>query len=163
MNAVQTLAVYLHDHLAGAGCALDLVESLKENYRGQELGEFAAQLQLEITADKEILHKLASEFGPTSDLMKDSAAWLAEKLSRFKLAHSESSGLGLFEALEFLELGIHGKCALWRALGSVADLFGGLDRVSFPDLIERAEKQEQSVEQHRLMAARKAFTPCSSC
>jgi hypothetical protein len=112
----NALATYMHDHLAGAAYALDLVGSIRDNYPGRDLREFAASLYAEIAADKEVLHTLAGHFGPTSDVLKDSVAWLAEWVSRFKLAHDDPTGLGLFEALEFLALGIHGKAALWRAL-----------------------------------------------
>ena len=77
-SSKQSLAIYLHDHLAGAAYALDLVGSMRDNFRGQELGEFAAMLFAEIAADKELLHSAASRLGPSSDILKDSIAWLTE-------------------------------------------------------------------------------------
>jgi hypothetical protein len=136
-QTTQPLAVYLHDHLAGAAYALDLVKSIRDNYRGQELGDFAATLHEEIAADKEVLHSIASQFGPDS--------------------HSDPTGLGLFEALEFLTLGIHGKAALWRVLSVVAERNGGFVTVNFKDLLERADEQERAVEKFRLIAGRNAF------
>src|SRR5215813_1085091 len=35
------LAAYLHDHLAGARYAIDLVEALRDHFREQPLGHFA--------------------------------------------------------------------------------------------------------------------------
>jgi hypothetical protein len=151
------LAIYLHDHLAGAKCALDLLESLRDTYRGQELGDAAQRLHGEISADKEVLHLLASQFGPTSDVLKDTAAWLAEKVSRVKLAHGDPTGLGLFEALEFLLLGIYGKAALWRTLIEVAHRYDGFADISLTRLLKRAEEQAQLVEKYRLSAARGTF------
>jgi hypothetical protein len=156
-SRTQPLAIYLHDHLAGAAYALDLVKSIRDNYRGQELGDFAATLYEEIAADKEVLHSLASQFGPASDVVKDSVAWLAEKVSRFKLAHGDPTGLGLFEALEFLTLGIHGKAALWRVLSALAEHDEGFVKVNFTNLVERADKQERAVERFRLIVARNTF------
>jgi hypothetical protein len=156
-QTTQPLAVYLHDHLAGAAYALDLVKSIRDNYRGQELGDFAATLHEEIAADKEVLHSIASQFGPDSDVLKDGVAWLAEKVSLFKLSHSDPTGLGLFEALEFLTLGIHGKAALWRVLSVVAERNGGFVTVNFKNLLERADEQERAVEKFRLIAGRNAF------
>lgn len=77
-SSKQSLAIYLHDHLAGAAYALDLVGSMRDNFRGRELGEFAAMLFAEIAADKEVLHSVASRLGPSSDILKDSIAWLTE-------------------------------------------------------------------------------------
>lgn len=152
----EPIAIYLHDHLAGATCAIDLVERIHKDYAEQDVGRFASSLKLEIAADKEILHKLASQFGPTSDLVKDSVAWLAEKASRLKLAHDET-GLGLFEALEFLALGIHGKASLWLSLSEVAGRYPGFQGTDFAALKTRAEEQHQAVEKYRLDAARKTF------
>ena len=95
----QPLAIDPPDHLAGATYAL--VEAFQKNYSGTNLGDFAARLQREIFADKQVLHEIAGEFGPASDPIKDTAAWLSEKVSRMKLSRSEPNGLGTFEALEF--------------------------------------------------------------
>ncbi len=160
-SSKQPLATYLHDHLAGAAYALDLVGSIRDNFKGQELGEFAATLFSEISADKAVLHALAGQIGPGSDL-KDSAAWLAEKVSRFKLAHDDPTGLGLFEALEFLALGIHGKAFLWRALSEARERHDELARIDFAKLLKRVEEQEQAVERFRLAAARNAFAHSGS-
>ena len=54
--------------------------------------------------------------------MKEWGAWLTEKVSRLKLKHGAADGLGTFEALEFLVIGIHGKRALWRAMAAVASM-----------------------------------------
>jgi hypothetical protein len=161
-SSKQSLAIYLHDHLAGAAYALDLVGSMRDNFRGQELGEFAAMLFAEIAADKEVLHSVASRLGPSSDILKDSVAWLTEKVSRFKIAHNDPTGLGLFELLEFLTLGIHGKAALWRALSEIREQHDELARIDFAKLLKRAEDQEQAVERFRLAAARNAFAHSDS-
>jgi hypothetical protein len=161
-SSKQPIAIYLHDHLAGAAYAVDLVGSMRDDFRGQEIGEFAAMLFAEIAADREVLHSLASRLGPSSDVLKDSVAWLTEKVSRFKLAHDDPTGLGLFEALEFLTLGIHGKAALWRALAEVEEQHDELARIDFAKLLKRAEEQEQAVEKSRLAAARNAFVHSGS-
>ena len=153
------LAIYLHDHLAGATWALDLLDRIRKNFADKDVGRFAARLREEIAADKETLHSLASQLGPTSDVLKDGVAWLSEKVSRIKLSHNDDgTGLGLFEALEFLALGIHGKLLLWIVLAEVADRYPGLDHADFDSLRDRAQKQEQAVERFRLIAAGEVFT-----
>jgi hypothetical protein len=153
------LAIYLHDHLAGAAYAVDLVETLSKNYLGTDLGAFAARLQREILADKQELHEIAGHFGQASDPIKDSAAWLSERVSRMKINHSDSYALGTFEALEFLRLGIHGKAALWQALTRIAPHYDALAQVDFRRLSERAQTQEDEVERFRLSLAAPAFVP----
>ncbi len=81
----EPLATYLSDHLGGAQHAVD------------------------------VLRKLADSLGAARAL-KEAAGWVGEKVSRLKLRQSaQPGGLGVFESLEFLEVGIAGK-GLWRAL-----------------------------------------------
>jgi hypothetical protein len=61
------IAIYLHDHLAGAAYALDLVEAPQENYQGAALGDFAAELRSAISADKDVLQGIA--FKPVTSLL----------------------------------------------------------------------------------------------
>jgi hypothetical protein len=108
------LATYLADHLAGSVHAIELLKALEEQRRGEPLGKFAAEMVIEIAADQAVLRRLADNIGTGSNRAKELTAWLGEKLSRFKLRHDTDDLLGTFEALEFLELGIYGKWALWR-------------------------------------------------
>ncbi|MGB7498216.1 MAG: hypothetical protein WBR26_24895 [Candidatus Acidiferrum sp.] len=151
------LISYLHDHLAGASYAIDLIESLRDHYNQEPLGQFAAQLHREITEDRDTLTAMAQRFGTGSSSLKDGAAWLSEKASKVKLQHSDPSGLGTFEALEFLQIGIYGKLALWRALSAISGGEVRLTGFDFDDLQSRAQKQIASVEQHRLAEALKIF------
>lgn len=151
------LATYIHDHLAGASYALDLVAALRDHFKSDPLGQFAATLHTEIAADKGILHRIAEQFGPTSDPLKDGAAWITEKVSKIKLSPSDPSGLGTFEALEFLAIGIHGKLLLWRALSEISREQSQLIGIDFAQLMSRAQSQEESVNTWRLDVARMAL------
>ncbi len=155
----EPLAVYLHDHLAGSAFGIDLVESLRDHYAGDPLGEFASDLLIEIKQDREVLQSIADGIGKTSPDVKEAAAWLAEKAARFKLSHDEARGLGTFEALEVLALGILGRVALWRALAVAAECDERLTGVDFEKLIARAERQHAQVEEQRLVTARTALVP----
>jgi hypothetical protein len=50
------LRAYMEDHLAGSAYAIDLSEFIRDNYEGQEVGQFAARLLAEIEADREVLN-----------------------------------------------------------------------------------------------------------
>jgi hypothetical protein len=65
--------------------------------------------------------------------------------------------LGLFEALEFLEIGIRRKLELWRACAVVAPANPRLRGVDFEHLANRAEKQREEVESRRLHMAHFVF------
>ena len=150
------LATYLHDHLAGSVHAVSLLEFLRDQHERDPLGRFASGLLAEIEQDRETLKQLADRTGAGSSEIKELTAWLSEKVTRLKLRHGDD-GLGTFEALEFLELGIHGKWALWRALGVVASSDTRLRGIDFEHLAARAEAQRNSVEERRLETAREVL------
>jgi hypothetical protein len=113
--------MYLHDYLAGSAAAVDLLETLSKERAGQPLGQFASGLLAEIETNRDTLRQLADKVGRDTNPLKEAAAWCAEKASRLKLNHDSEEGLGTFEALEFLVLGIQGKLAMWRALAVAQD------------------------------------------
>jgi hypothetical protein len=96
---------------------------------------------------------------PSGSTVKELAGWLCEKVSRLKLRHDDNDGLGLFEALEFLEAGIHGKSELWRALAAAGPTDPRLRGINFEHLTNRAEKQRAEVESRRLQIAHFVFGP----
>jgi hypothetical protein len=155
----DSLATYLHDHLAGSVHAIDLLESMRDQHVGEPLGQFAAGLLIEIKADRDLLRDLAERTGIGSSALKELTAWLGEKVSRVKLSSRDAASFGTFEALEFLGLGIHGKLALWRALAVVAETDARVQSTDYARLVTRAETQEAQVEQQRLQVARTAFLP----
>lgn len=153
----DALVTYLHDHLAGAGAAVNLLEALRDEHAGEPLGQFSVELLAEVEADRIVLQRLAEQVGAGSNMLKEAVSWLGEKVSRLKLSRSSSGELGTFEALEALALGILGKLALWRALALVAATDARFHNVDFNQLAARAETQHARVETHRLEAARRAF------
>src|SRR5437764_552523 len=155
----DALPTYLQDHLAGALHAIELLRAMRDHFAGEPIGDFASQILGEIEADRDVLARLTESVGGTAGGVKEWVAWLAEKISRLKLKHGSGDGLGTFEALEFLLLGIHGKQALWRALSVVASLDSRLQGVDFSELIARAENQHRRVEEQRLACAQSVFRP----
>jgi len=153
----EPLTTYLHDHLAGATHALALLHWMKDEHKEDALGTFAAGLAAEIQEDRDVLTGLAERAGAGSSTVKETGAWLSEKVSRLKLADHGATNIGTFESLEFLVLGIHGKLALWRALTVVAQTDNRLKDTDFARLIARAETQEASVDRRRLAIAQTAF------
>ena len=151
------LATYLHDHLAGAMHAVELVEAMRDEYSDKPLGQFAARILGEIESDRAVLKNLADRVGAGSSSFKELTAWFGEKLSRLKLRRGGEYGLGLLESLQFLALGIRGKLALWDALAVVADSDPRLQGTDFEQLAARAESQFVIVEQLRLETARTAL------
>lgn len=153
----DALTTYLQDHLAGALHAIELLKAMRDHFGGEPLGTFAGEVLAEVEADREILATLTERVGGTAGGMKEWGAWLSEKVSRLKLKHGSADGLGTFEALEFLLIGIHGKQALWRAMEKVAPSDARLQGFDFTELIDRAENQHRKVEERRLTFAQSVF------
>jgi hypothetical protein len=152
----DSLAIYLHDHLAGSNFAVELLKSLLDQHADDALGASAAALLDEIEQDRETLQEIIARVGNGAPIMKEAAAWVGEKFSELKLGRG---AFGTFEAWEALALGILGKLALWQALETIADADIRLRGVDFSQLTARAERQHSEAEQLRLASARAAFAP----
>jgi hypothetical protein len=153
------LATYLHDHFSGSTFAVELLKDLSDQHAGEPLSEFAGGLLAEIEEDRKVLQRVIDRVGGEPPALKEAAAWLSERLSRFKLRRQISGDLGTFEALETLGLGILGKRALWRALNAIAEFDARVSGEDYERLAARAESQHASVEERRLERARIAFSP----
>jgi hypothetical protein len=155
--ANTSLATYLHDHLAGSAAAVEILEGLRDENAGTPLGRFASDLLEEIQRDRSTLESLIERVGGGASTLKETTAWLAAKLSRFKLGGQLSEDLGALEALEVVALGILGKRALWVALSTLGPNDPRLSGLDLVHLIERALTQHAQVEVRRLEAARRAL------
>jgi hypothetical protein len=150
----DNLTTYLHDHFAGSRFAIELLESLGKQYSKEPLGIFANALAIDVKQDQEVLQKIIDSVGKASLDLKDAAGWFAEKASRLKLGRDESGGgIGTFEALETLSLGIRGKLALWGVLPLIRKVDARIPEIDFAALAARAEEQYERVENQRLQLA----------
>jgi hypothetical protein len=155
--AHEALVTYLNDHLAGSAAALQLLDHLVAKHEGEKRAFFAHLLE-EITADRKTLEDLVRRFGDTSTF-RDMGGWLAEKANRVKMLWDDPAGNQLkeLEALELLQIGIHGKRSLWRALNRIAPGLPALQNVDFRRLEQRAEDQYAQVEARRLVTAERVL------
>ena len=152
----QNLATYLHDHLAGANMAVDTIQTLLESQKDESVENVLSGLSSDIVEDRDALQRLANDMGFGASKIKDSGAYLGARAVTLKLGAGEDA-FGLFEAFEFLALGILGKMHLWKALQQVALLRGFSTSLDLDDLIRRAEAQYSIVERHRLDRAAEAL------
>lgn len=154
------LATYLNAHLAGSVVALELLEHLAKAHADAALQRFCADLHADIAADRDELEALMGRLQIAKSTTRQAAAWVTEKITRFKLQIDDRTGGGslhLFEALEAVALGIDGKLALWRALASAAEASPGLQGVDYERLARHAQEQRARVELRRLAAAKSAL------
>ncbi|BDC52306.1 hypothetical protein F183_A46210 [Bryobacterales bacterium F-183] len=153
----EALRTYLDDHHAGATFAVELLDSLRSQKADPELASFANVLQREIRADVEVLQSIIAQLGEAESSLKKALGHLAEKAMRAKFDPENARGIGTFEALETLSLGILGKRALWRVLRQIAEA----PKLDYDTLIVRAEYQFQQVERFRLKVAQTTFSGAS--
>jgi hypothetical protein len=154
------LLTYLKDHLAGATGGLELLDHLIATHVGTPLEPSLKELHQEIVQDRQALQGIIRQLGSAESLIRNTAAWVSEKLARVKLLLEGAGGgpLARLEALEALALGIEGKRALWAALAVTAAAVPPLQGVDFERLKQRAQHQRERVEAFRLEAAREAFS-----
>jgi hypothetical protein len=76
------------------------------------------------------------------------AGWAGEKAGRAKLnGHLLTrSPLSALEETELLRLGVEGKAAGWRSLRSLAERDSRLDAGRLDDLLDRAQRQSDTLE-----------------
>jgi hypothetical protein len=152
----EPLLTYLHDHLAGARFAVSLLQDLSDQEVDSDIQQCAAKLLPAIDEDRATLEAYMERIGDDGSMMKNIAAWVTHKASRFKLRLHDS--LGLFEAIEALSLGVLGKLALWDALKSlrekqVCPARQNVAALDLEQLISRARDQHQQLESLRLELA----------
>lgn len=155
----DSLSTYLHDHMAGANFAVELLEYLRDHHTGRPVASFAVRILSEIEEDRKSLQQVIESVGGHGSILKEATAWVGEKFSRLKL---NQGAFGTFEALETLSLGVEGKRCLWRALNELSASDARLKAFDFAKLIASAEDQRARVEEQRLQTAREAFASQSS-
>jgi hypothetical protein len=155
--AKAELATHLNDHLAGSVAALELLDHLIKQFKGQRLEKFFSDLRSDVRSDQNVLRDLIHRLDVEESSVRKAGAWLVEKLGRAKIGLAKE-GAGLLQALEGLVLGITGKQLLWRAMAAVAETSPKLRGIDFGRLEERAIEQIERVEAERLQAAHAALS-----
>jgi hypothetical protein len=156
------LGIYLNDHLAGATAGAELARRMARSHRGSAREDSGAlnRLAAEIAQDRSALLSIMAALGISVRAYKVGAAWIGEKAGRLKfngrlLARSPLSDL---EELEILRLGVEGKAAGWRTLRARADTDARLDAGRLDELISRASRQVEELEELRVRAASRVLT-----
>ena len=113
-------------------------------------------------ARREPLRHLIETVGKSHLDAAEALGWFSEKLGQLKLRRDHSAGLGTFEALEMLGLGIQGKVSLWTVLPEIRKVDPRIPDLDFATLLSRAQTQYNQVEEQRLRLASTTFARASS-
>jgi hypothetical protein len=153
------LAIYLKDHLAGSEAGLEILEHIEAAHGVGRIADITSRIRREIEGEREVLAQLLERLAESSSLPRRVAGWMSEKALALKLIADDpgNGALRLFEAVEAIELGVHGKRGLWKALEANAGQVPELATVAYAPLITQAEEQEVLLEILRLEASKAAF------
>ncbi|RBP36103.1 hypothetical protein DES53_11852 [Roseimicrobium gellanilyticum] len=156
----QNLAIYINDHLAGSVAALALIDDMSDALDDATLKSFLAELKEEITEEQQVLRILLQANDYKEGAIKKAVAWLGEKASspKFGGTKNDHQGLAIMQGLEMLYIGITGKLLQWHAFqAAIAPMVEALG-FDLHQLQQQAEKQRSTVEEYRLVYARRAFS-----
>jgi hypothetical protein len=153
------LAIYLKDHLAGSEAGLEILEHIEAAHGVGSIGDITRRIRAEIVGERKVLTGLLEQLGASTSVSRRVAGWMSEKAMELKLFADDpgNGALRLFEAVEAIKLGVHGKLGLWKALAASAQRVPVLATVEYEPLIKQAEEQEELLEMLRLEASRAAF------
>jgi hypothetical protein len=154
------LGIYLNDHLAGATAGTGLAHRMAVSADQPTTDGTLRRLAAEISMDRETLLEFMAALGVPVRAYKLWAAWAGEKAERLKPNGRlvSRSPLSSLEELEILRLGVEGKAAGWRTLRVLADRDSRLDAARLDDLIARARRQADQLEELRVTAADQVIT-----
>ena len=152
----KRLSTYLNDHLAAATGGVELAKRALGSNEGTSYGDFLAEVRETLEADKAALLEAMERLDVDKSPVKESLGWVAEKLGRLKLNGQliGYSPLSRFIEVEALSLGLEGKRLMWLALLDTESERFGADRLR--ELVARAERQREGLEEQRRRAAREA-------
>jgi hypothetical protein len=149
------LGIYLNDHLAGATGGLELARRVAASRPGSADDGVLQRFSTEVAQDRAALQDIMAALGVPVRAYKVCAAWIGEKAARLKLNgyFLTRSPLSSLEELEMLRLGVEGKAAGWRTLRILAETDKRLDAGRLEELIARARRQADLLEELRVRAA----------
>lgn len=158
----KRLRIYLDDHLALLVGETELAARCHRSNRGTRLGAFLEQLESDLARQQEKVQDVIHQIGgrdSMESMVKQGAAWFAEKLGRFKLndALFTYSSLSRVVELETLAAAAQERIALWDSLAAIAEADRRLRRFDFMALRDESRKHLTKLNSRRRRAAREAL------
>jgi len=156
LNKRKAFATYLRDHLAGADTAIQVVQGLRNAYRGGAEGTLFESLYDQFREDRGVVEGILAELGYTSRSTKRLAGRATGNALRV-VAGGAPGDLSLFRSLEALAIGVQGKRCLWRAAQALVAFPHPPGRRSLVELEADAVQQWEAIERHRRSLVPRTF------
>ncbi|MGW5770407.1 hypothetical protein ACWEVY_14845 [Streptomyces longwoodensis] len=153
------LGIYLNDHLMGATGGVERIRRLVGTARGTDLGAALEPVAAEIAEDRAALLAIMRDLDLPVRRYKVVAGWAAEKAGLLKANGRlvRRSPLSTVVELEALRVAVEGKAAGWRVLRRLAGTDARLDAHRLDTLLERAARQQETLEDWRVRRAMEVF------
>ncbi|MGW6781568.1 MULTISPECIES: hypothetical protein [unclassified Streptomyces] len=159
-RAPTFLAIYLNDHLTGAGGGVELLRRAAAAHQGGVLGTSLRSLGEQAAQDRQSLLTLMADLDVPVMRTRAALGRIAEKMGRLKLNGRVLSRSPLSDVLELeaIRLAVEAKAACWRSLRSLARTDPRIDVARIEELIGRAEQQIRALEALRSACASQLFS-----
>lgn len=156
---VARLQIYLSDHLALIVGELELVGRCHASNKGTSLGAYLSRLESEVGMQKSIVAELLERSGGKESRLKNTVAWVAEKMGRLKLNGSlrKYSDLSRLVELEALAAAAMERTIFWETVGPVLKNDVRFRDYQFDKLHDRSQSLLDELDEHRRRAASWAF------
>jgi hypothetical protein len=163
----KLLRIYLDDHLAFMVAELELIHRCWGSNQNTLLGDFLCMLENEVKAQQSIINDVVHRMGGKQSLpgrFKQNAAWVVEKLGRFKLNGKwlTYSSLSRVLELETLMAVAQERVALWDNLNGVAETDFRFEGITFSFFREQSQRHLDELNTRRRFAAAIAFSQHSN-
>ncbi len=130
------LVTYLTDHAAACVATVELAKRSHSSNKGTALGNFLEGMIPELEREHETLKEVITRLDSSESVLKNMAAWGAEKAGRLKLNNSllRYSELSRVVELESLIAAYEIKMIMWNVLNTTCTgnpVFSGIDCAGF--------------------------------
>ena len=155
----ERLRIYLNDHLALLVGELELARRCRSQNTTPPLSEFLDRLIADLKDQQSLVRDVIKRLGGTENVVKQGAAWLAEKLGRLKLNDSlvKYSELSRVLELEALAVTALERVALWETLEAVLSEDERLSGIAFGACREQSQRHLDEAISRRRFAAQQAL------
>jgi len=153
------LVNYLQDHYAGSAAGIELFRRAADQQTDPVARTTLTEMAAQVEEERDTLERFLEVIGAKPDPVKNAAAWVAEKIGRFKPNGEliRRSPLSDVIELETLRLAVEGKASGWRVLRQLAEDDGKFDAVELDRLLAAADDQMEQLESLRMSAANRVF------
>ena len=154
-RAGSAISTWRTDHLAGATAGAELARRVAGSAQDHEDHAVLRGFAAEVAQDRIALLNIMATLGIPVRTYKVYAGWIGEKAGRLKFNGRlfTRSPLSRLEELELLRLGVEGKAAGWRTLRVLANTDQRLEPARLDELMARARRQADLLEDLRVRAA----------